>query len=159
MAELQPSQIRERILKGRYYCVKELAEIAIDQKFLGFEDPRSAAGFVLGRKAVACQNVDCTVQVKVTAFQEKADIAGDCVIDNACLSELWEDKENSQLVDDVGIKTASSELLSFSCPHIACSFHCGFTIDGNSGSGGECMRTTPTATPEALQHPSGPELA
>ncbi len=161
----EASQLRELIQGRRTYelCAVDLATIAVDTQYAGFEDPRSAALGKLDGMGTppfdsgesACDRPDCEVLVKVSVFNDSFTTRGACQLvkwaqTNFCLKEEWDKLDNaeeesrnqitSSIVRACGI-TVSNESAASRCPQLSCEFIAGVSIDGNAGTVGECDQT------------------
>lgn len=131
----------------------ELAQLAVDTTYPGFEDPRSAADWRLKGmanyqqykgKTAFCDKNGCDVAVTVDPLNDSFEVDGTCPIQDVCAKELWEDRQDSdkayEKLSKNGIRVTSKHSAGNKCPHIACTYSCGFSIDGVPGSAGECMK-------------------
>lgn len=133
-------------------CALELAELAVDTSYMGFQDPRAAAsdrldnmGYDQGGKWqngwVVCERDGCDVNVKVDSLQDTYTTAGKCKLGDFCIKSLWENPEHAdsyKVIMKIGPKRISSQSAGNACPHVNCSFSCGFSIDGGAGAVGNC---------------------
>lgn len=142
---------------GAFPCISELADLAVDTSLAGFEDPRVASltmiesisgrqvyGKVDRLRDVPCERDGCDVEVSIDTQSDTVRRSGQCALEGYCTKADWEnrkdDPESYKRLMKTSISKNSAEVASDSCPHIACTFHCGFSIDGYSGTGGECLQ-------------------
>lgn len=137
-------------------CVKETAEIAVDTTYIGFEDPRAAAVNHFDENAdrgqARCEVKSCEGTARISIMDDKCTFRGRCIVQNVCAVDVYNIGDLSERMkreDRLLDKIATQEQLSFLCPHVTCDFHFGFSVDGNSGLGGECMRGNIPARVEA----------
>lgn len=117
MPESSPEEMREKIqrwLKPGLYdrespaCVAELAALAVDTSYSGFEDPRSAALERLslisfeqrfrGGRTAECARPNCNVSVVVDEMKDTVEQTGQCPAQDVCIKELWEEGRKDQEV-------------------------------------------------------------
>ena len=139
-------QIREIFLRGNVsqpICMSEVARFVIDTTYLGFEDPRSSADAYFGNGSVRfCTRMACDAAVTIDRVRDSYTVKGSCADEPVCAAEINYEKDFDlrKLAERRLVKRASDKQLSFICPHVECEFNYGYTIDGNFGTSGTCMR-------------------
>lgn len=155
-------QIKHDFDRNNRPCALELAAFATSTEFMGFEDPRVAAmealdrdecGYSVGwQPNYACQRPDCDVVVELARGYESYSIAsGACAMADLCIKEQWDQRRDGVAIFhrlmDQAIGRSDQYNAAHLCPHLGCTFNCGFSIDGNSGTGGNCMRDGEESAP------------
>ncbi len=130
-------------------CALERAQYATDTSYMGFEDPRSAAVGPVGmeRKVQKCGRPLCKAYVKINIATDTFELDGECKMADLCAKEVH-DGETPETRERELVKIATSEILSFCCPRVACEYNYGFTIDGNAGEARVCMRAAEVQEPQ-----------
>lgn len=159
---IDEQRVKIRLTRGESFyspnnrCIQELAEVAVSSEFSGFQDPKLDAVIALediesfqksrifsnrsNRISVDCPKQDCNVTIALNKSTDEIDLVGECAIADVCVKPLWDSKDtddHSELMK-VGINFANEHNAGTHCPHLDCSYNCGFSIDGHAGDGGQC---------------------
>lgn len=161
MADYETERMRTRINRSptSELCVVQLAALATDTSYKGFEDPRAAAMAKLDQlmaqqrngKTIYCERRDCySDKTTLKLSEDTFDSDRACkflkqAAGGLCLKDTWDIKDRD---DDEGYETvkAGCEFVAgpgsagYLCPQMNCTFSEGWSEDGISGTAGDCAK-------------------
>lgn len=142
-------------------CPVQMAALAVDTSYSGFEDPRVAADMQLGRLEeggiAVCERFTCDgARVRVDRANSDFTVEGSCellekAVGGFCLSKAWETQNHKlalgqsgdgmfkELDDRCEFRAGSGSAGHF-CPQLNCGFSAGFSEDGIKDTAGECAK-------------------
>ena len=144
---LSPEQERLRqslkvSVNERKICLKDLADIASDTTYTGFEDPRAAATDRIEHSYKQCERDECDAEVKIGPYDDDYTfIGGVCQKFRICAREV-ELKEGYLDLPKLE-ERRSNEQLGYLCTKSECGYSFGWTIDGAAGNSGTCIKNSP----------------